>query len=503
MAKAMFITKGGEYYPPMGIMQISAVARQSGHEMGLGILSKGEEGVWEKIEQENPDVVAYSGSTGEHKLYFKFNHKLKERIKQGRLPRIYTIMGGPHATFFPQRTLIDARLDAVCMGEGDYAFRDFLNRVDEGGDFKDLENITTEENKIPKLRPLIQDLDSLPFPYRELFYNNKESEDNEAKHFFIGRGCPYNCSYCFNEAFRGMYKGQKYVRRRSVDNILEEIKDVREKSSLKFIKFYDDVFTLKVDDWLEEFTERYSKEVGLPFFCLTRPELITERMGELLRKAGCKAMSTSIETADDRLRKEILKRKMSKQEIKRGYKILGENGITIQSNNIFGLPTSTLENDIETLDFNIECGPKQGTIVIMEAGTAHPYPGTDLGRFCKEKGFYDPEAEGFYDMHMSYNDESPLNCFNKKEKKLQRNLTMLGPIAVRFPILRGLIVNYLIKLPPNPVFLTLYDINKQTAYLKNVYNYKHSPINLVKTILQTFKLDWFKRMGGERWRKTP
>jgi hypothetical protein len=91
MAKAMFVTKGGEYFPPTGIMQISATAKLSGHKTCLGVLSK--EDV-KKIEKENSDVVAYSGSTGEHRLYFKFNHKLKEKH-----PELKTIMGGPHAVF--------------------------------------------------------------------------------------------------------------------------------------------------------------------------------------------------------------------------------------------------------------------------------------------------------------------------------------------------------------------------------------------------------------------
>ena len=492
MAKAMFVTKGGEYFPPMGIMQISATAKQAGHKTALTILSK--EDVLAKIEKEKPHVVAYSGSTGEHKLYFEFNRELKKKH-----PELITIMGGPHATFFPERTLADASIDAACIGEGDYAFPQFLDRVGQGRDFSDLENIMVTEGKRPKLRPLVQDLDSLPFPDRSVFYDGGENNNNPIKHFFVTRGCPYDCTYCFNKPFRKMYPGQRYVRRRSVDNIIEEIVKVREGGLLKYIKFYDDIFVFKAGDWLEEFAEKYSREVGLPFFCLMRANLMTKKIADLLKKAGCRAMSMSIESSNDRIRREVLKREMTSEQIKRAYKLCGERGIAIQSNNILGLPTSRIEDDIATADFNIECGRKQGVIVMAEFGTAHPYPGTELGKFCKERGIYDPE-EGFYDMHMSYHDESPLNCFTPMEKRMQRNLTMLGTVAVRFPILRNLIVNHLIKWPTNTLFFIVFYLTKTTAYMKHIYPIGYTVKDYLRIIPQSLKLDWFKRMEGKRWK---
>lgn len=488
----MFVTKGGEYFPPMGIMQISATAKLAGHKTCLGVLS--EENVLKKIEKEKPDVIAYSGSTGEHKLYFKFNCGLKKKY-----PELKTIMGGPHATFFPERTLEDARLDAVCIGEGDNAFPQFLDRVGQGRDFSDLENIMVKKEKRPKLGPLVQNLDSLPFPDRSLFYDSGEN-DNPIKHFFVTRGCPYDCTYCFNKPFREMYPGQRYIRRRSVDSIIEEIIEVRERWPLKYIKFYDDIFVFKSNDWLKEFAEKYSKEISLPFFCLMRANLVTEEIADLLKKAGCKAVSMSVESSNDRIRREILKREMTNEQIKRAYKLCGERGMAIQSNNILGLPTSKIEDDIATADFNIECGAKQDVVVMAEFGTAHPYPGTELGKLCKERGIYDPE-EGFYDMHMSYHDESPLNSFTPKEKRMQRNLTMLGTVAVRFPSLRNLIMNHLIKWPTNPLFFMAFYFTKTTGYMKHIYPIGYGVKDYLRVIPQSFKLDWFKRMKGKKWKR--
>jgi len=489
MAKAMFVTKGGEYFPPMGIMQISATAKQRGHETFLGVISK--EDVIDKIKTIKPDVVAYSGSTGEHKLYFDFNKELKERF-----PEIKTIMGGPHATFFPENTLKEANLDAVCIGEGDYAFPEFLDNINNN--FSGLENIMVGENR-PNLKPLVQDLDNLIFPDREIFYNNGESGDNPIKHFFVSRGCPYSCTYCFNEPFRKMYPGQRYIRKRSVDNVLQEIDNVRSKWPLEYIKFYDDVFTPKADKWLEKFAEKYSKDVGLPFFALMRASDMNEDIANLLQKAGCKALSMSVESSSPKLRENVLNRKMTNEQIKKAYKLCGERGIAIQSNNILALPTSTLEDDIATVDFNIECGKKQGSVVMAEFGTAHPYPGTALWDFCKKNGFYD--SEDFFNMHISYHDTSPLNCFTDKEKRMQRNLTLLGPTAVRFPWTRDLIVNHLIKMPTNSLFFTVFYLTKTTGYMKHIYPLDYKLKDYLRVIPQSFKLDWFKRMGGEKWKK--
>lgn len=489
----MFVVKGGEYFPSVGIMQISAVAKQAGHKTTLGVLSR--EDVLGKIKVQKPEVVAYTGSTGEHITYFDFNKKLKEKY-----PHIITIMGGPHATFFPERTLVDAKLDAVCIGEGDYAFTDFLNRVDANKNFSNLKNIMLAGGKKPKLMPLIQDLDSLPFPDRALFYNNGESGENPIKHFFVSRGCPYNCTYCFNDSFRKMYPGQRYVRKRSVKNILQEILEVRKKWPLKYIKFYDDVFTLTADDWLKEFAEEYPKQIGLPFFCLMRADTMTKEIADLLKKSGCKAISMSIESANPKLREKVLNRKMTNEQIKKAYKLCGERGIAIQSNNILALPTSKIEDDVATLDFNIECGKKQKTFVIGEFGTAYPYPGTALGDFCDKHGFYDSK-KGFTDLHISYHNDSPLNCFNEKEKRMQRNLTMLGTVAVRFPWARNLIVNHLIKLPTNALFFSLFYITKTTDYMKHVYNLGNTLKDYLRVVPQSLNLDWSKWMGKKKDKK--
>src|SRR3972149_303711 len=112
--KILFIVQNIDYIDSIGIMLVSALAKKQGHATHLAILSRDD--VLDKIRELKPDVVGYSGSTGEHKYYIEANKEIKARF-----PQIFTIMGGPHVTFYPQ-TLKESTLDAVCVGEGDAAF---------------------------------------------------------------------------------------------------------------------------------------------------------------------------------------------------------------------------------------------------------------------------------------------------------------------------------------------------------------------------------------------
>ncbi len=111
--KVLFIVKTVDFIDPLGLAELSARAKFNGHETFLGITSR--EDIFSKIKRIRPDVIAYSAITGEHKYYFKLNEVIKNRYKD-----IFTIMGGPHTTFYPG-CIKDSAFDAICVGEGDEA----------------------------------------------------------------------------------------------------------------------------------------------------------------------------------------------------------------------------------------------------------------------------------------------------------------------------------------------------------------------------------------------
>lgn len=477
--RVLFVVKTVDFIDPLGLMLLSALARRAGHETELAIMERDD--VLRTVEERKPSVVAYSASTGEHKYYLHLNQALKTCR-----PETVTIMGGPHATYFPE-VLEGSTLDAVCVGEGDEAFPEFLEAVAGGRSFDGIPNIGTRRSPRPELRPLFQDLDALPFPDRALYYRRTEMAEFPLKSFMASRGCPYPCTYCFNHAFRRMYEGKgRVVRRHSVDYVLEEIRQVRARYPLQCVKFYDDIFVYRVDQWLEEFAERYPREIGLPFHCLTRADLVTEEVVRLLKQAGCHSVSMSIEAGNDRVRNEVLKRGMSREQIVSAFGLFHRQGIHTFSNNILGLPGSSIADDIETLDLNLQC-----KVTFAEFPVFHPYPRTELGDQCVKEGWFDG---GYEALHMSYQTASPLSCFTDKVKNMQVNLSELGLLAVWFPRLRNLIVNRLIRLPHNRLYFLTYFLAKAWLVNRKIYPFRTSISSAWKLLRKSLRLESFKHL---------
>jgi len=437
---------------PLGIMYLSAALKSADHE--TDIVKADIENVEEKVRGFSPDIIAYSIITGHHKYFCTLNLKLKNKFN------FIAVFGGPHPTFFNE--LINKEgVDIICIGEGEGAIVDLANRLREGRDFIDIPNLwVKDKGKIIKnpVRPLA-DIDSLIFPDRELIYTKyPKSYHNPIKNFMGGRGCPYNCSYCHNHYLKKIYqdKGQ-YVRFRSIDNLLEEILEVRNNYPLKLVYFQDDTFGTQTE-WLEEFCQKYPKLINLPFHCLTRANLINEKFIHLLKRAGCSGATIGIETANDDLRNQILGRNMSQEEIIKAAKLIKKARLKLRVFNILGIPQGSLNDDFETLKLNILCKPDLGWATIYQ-----PYPKTKLGDLAIELGLYD----GDYDkiLETSYFGESPLNI---PDRNKVNNLQKLFTLTVSFPFLMPL-TKILINLPPNILFKKIYAFWKERLN-KKMYN---------------------------------
>jgi len=413
---------------PLGIMYISSAIKQLNHETRLALTSDNLE---KRVSEFKPDIVGYSIMTGDQKFYDEINKSLKQKFS------FFSIAGGPHPTFFPE-SLKDFSFDAFCIGEGEEAIQQFS---------KNSSSLRTHNfwfkrgNKVFKnpVQHLAVSLDEILFPDRELLSDISKVKNGDIKHFIASRGCPFSCSYCFNESFGKLYEGKgKRTRFRSVENLIEEVKQVVSSSPTKFVYFQDDTFTLN-RDWLSSFAEAYSSQIGLPFHCHVRPNTINEEKLDSLKKAGCYSVHIAAETSDDYLRNEILKRKMSKEQIFSACELLKKRGIRFMLQNMIGLPGGSLEKDLETLEMNIKCQPDYSWVSIFQ-----PYPGTQLGELCKEKGYYTGD---FNDLGDSFFDSSKLN-FTEQYKNQLANLQKLFAVAVEHPELHNSgLLKALIELP--------------------------------------------------------
>lgn len=480
--KVLFVVQHIDYIDPMGIMLLSALAKKEGCETFLHILSDSD--IIEKVRKVQPDIVAYSAKTGEHKYYLEANRQIKKSF-----PNTFSIIGGPHPTFFPEM-VNEEGVDAVCVGEGDLAWPEFLNAYKNNKSVDGIANIYTKKDfldgKQPEIRPKNSDLDSLPFLDRELVYKETSVLTNfPLRSFMSGRGCPNLCTYCFNHIYNQIYRGKgKICDRFSVDRLCAELKEMKQKHPTQLIKFYDDVFVFREDEWLDEFVEKYPREVGLPFTFLTRADYLTEPMLLRLKKAGMASISMSIEAGNEEISNKILKRNMTNEQILKAFLLCYKHKVPTFCNTIFAIPGTKIENDIESLDINLKSKVTFGEFPIF-----FPYPKTELGEYAVRKGYFDGD---FDNLHMSYQSGSPLSCFTKKEKLMQENLSLLGTVVLMFPRTRNVVVNHLIKWPFTKLYFIPYYFVKAYLNKYKIYPMKFSFKDVVGNFIYSFKLERFK-----------
>ena len=469
--RVMFIVNNLGINEPFGPMTLSAIIKQKGHQTNLGVLQK--EDVEKKILSWKPDILAYSMMSVDMEDMKQFNDSLRKRRK------IFTLLGGAHPTL-DRSCIKDPGIDAICVGEGEEAIADVVERLERGESIKGIPNILISEDSPLKLRSLIEDFDAFPFMDRKLVYSYPEMARFGIKGIWTSRGCVFPCPYCFNNRYNELFRTKgRVVRRRSVESIIEETKKLACDYRVDFIRIQDDVFIYKVDDWFKKFAEKWSAQVNIPFYCLLRAELVTDEMAFYLKKAGCFSICMSIESADDDIRIRMMRRKTSKRQLKDAFRIFKKHRINVYANTMLALPFTTLEHDIASLDFAIKVQPDMPNFSIFM-----PYPGTDLGDYCSQADIYELEKDN---INYGMRNISPLSCFSEKQKKAQYNLCELAIVAVKFPLLRNFIVKYLIYCKPNKIFFLIHYIFAVTAYGRKIFYFRHAFSEYFYLIVRTFK----------------
>ena len=357
----------GNMTEPMNLMLLSALAKKHiGAEVKLWVMERDELKL--TVNKFKPDIVAFSGITGSHKYYLEAAATIKNTIS--KTPKI--IVGGPHFTFFPGEILRHDCIDALCVGEGDDAWVQWLNAIDGDGNPDEIPNIVTRDNMSRvlmapstlrlgmmdyKLNPRFMrgrktNLDDLPFLDRGLVYDNTEFKNRYKRTIMASRGCPFRCTYCFEHQWNEMYRGVKdagAIRQLyGVDRMLREIEEFVKIYDTRFIKFYDDVFppfpSQKEINWHKEFCEEYPRRVGLPFHVLTRCDLVANLLNKGidvladLKKAGMASVTMSIESGNQFIRDHVVMRDMTSDDIERAFAHAWELKIHTFPNDILGIP---------------------------------------------------------------------------------------------------------------------------------------------------------------------
>ena len=330
------------------------------------------------IRKERPDAIGITATTEE----FYGVKRILAIIKKIN-PNIYTILGGPHATALPERTLINLpQLDFVVIGEGEYTFKNLLDYLFLKNNIEAINGIAYRINNKIQVKPiirLINDLDSLPYPSWNKFdlKNYTSFSEGFSKHYLelpiiTQRGCPFKCVFC--QKMMG-----NIIRKRSINNIIEEIKYNLEKYNIERIAINDETFSIEKNRILE-FCKKFREEglhKKITWSCFTRVNLLDEELVKNLKVSGCRLISFGIESGNQYILNEI-KKGIYLKDAENAIKLTKKYQIETHYGMIYGHPFETFQSMRDTLKFSLKNRPDLITYAILV-----PYPGTKIYEYAK------------------------------------------------------------------------------------------------------------------------
>lgn len=387
---------------------------------------------------------------------FPYVKQWAEWIKQSM--DVPIICGGAHCMVAPEEAIAIPEIDAIAIGEADLSLPEFCDRFEQGVGHEKVPGFWVKhDGKIIRnpCAPVIESLDRLPFPDRELFKYETLStvvSDGVAE-FKASRGCPYDCTYCSNHAQKKIYGNPaNYVRFKSVEYFLCEIEEVLSRHPMiKQLFFDDDIFTLK-RKWIEEFINKYPARIGLPYGCQIRPNLVKEDIVRMLAESGCKLIHIGLESGASLVRNEVLNRNISDEMQIEAFRLLKKYNLTVLTYNMVGIPYETMDDVLSTIKFNAYNGVDEFTCSIYS-----PFKGTKLWEICKEKDLVtDGNAgKGFYDLsslRLNELSEAQLKLISSQFRRLVRLYRKIDQMKGGKKVALSTLLDYLLK---NKIFMFL------------------------------------------------
>ena len=373
---------------------------------------------------------------------------------------IPVLWGGMHPTLVGEECI--AHADMVLQGEGELALVDLADRLRDGVDITDTQNIwvrrAVDDYTQNPLRPLVQNLDDLAYrdytTHEHKYFINGNSytigdpmKGDPVFQMMGSRGCIYKCSYCYNSTYKkDVYPGQKWFRVRSPASMVDEIKKAREHWPMKRIRFDDEVFNFQ-KDWLIEFCEIYPREVGLPFEIFIEPKLVNEERMTMLRDAGLVSVYMGIQSSE-RVTGHLYDRRVKNQSIEDIAKMYHRLGVKPHFQLIYDDPVST-DEDKKALFEMIASFPHPYDLYLFSMTV---FPGSELNKKLLSNGLISKyDIEGL-NTRVFYQHRVNLQYPRPVEDTFWIALTqMLSKPFVPKPLLRTLAKSETLKKHPWPL----------------------------------------------------
>lgn len=402
--------------PPLGIVYIASHLR-SHLDVDISVIdttfNPSFEYVSKQLEHEKPDIVGIYIDT----IMFNDAMKIAEIAKD---MGAFVIAGGPHPTVMPETVI--GNVDAVCIGEGEETIVEVVKRLQQNKSLRGVKGIWFNKNshvvKESKRSP-IENLDSLEFPARDLldmkrYIKNWHSLDSLSTNLrgtslITSRGCPFNCSFCqptLKEIF-----GKK-VRLISPENVVNEIKKLKEDYGIDGFFLHDDSFTA-FKSYVQKFCELLKKEdLDLIWGCNSRVDTISRDLMKIMKSAGLRIIHVGVESGSQRIL-DLYNKGTKARDISKALKITKEAGINVQSFFMLGAPTETKEEIKQTIKFACSLDTDEASFSL-----ANPMPGTYLFNFLKTQDISLSKDFGEFDYYSSRGFTDKLSF--DELKKLQR-----------------------------------------------------------------------------------
>lgn len=355
----------------------------------------------EVVSSYQPDLIGVTATTATYALGLECS-----RIAKGINPGIKTVFGGVHPTLCPDEVISDDAVDIVCIGEGEEALLELCDRLERKEPVSTVKNlwIKDRENRGQivrnEARPFL-DMNSLPVQDFQDFseyslYRPFDGKIYKMLHTELSRGCVFDCSYCANHVLKDSLKScGRYHRQKNPETAVQQLKELKNKYGFDFIRFWDEDFTGHTINYIKTFAELFKREVNLPFLIYADTRSINEEKVKCLKEMGCVTMAIGIESGSYWIRKYILNRDITNDEIIRKFGIARESGIRISSYNMIGLPFETREMVFETISLN-----RMVNVATSTVGPFKPFPRTRLtdladkfGMIRKKPDFLSLESE--------------------------------------------------------------------------------------------------------------
>jgi radical SAM superfamily enzyme YgiQ (UPF0313 family) len=368
-----------EIRPPDGLLYVAAALESHGHEVSVidnEVLCLPDDELLEQIALTRPEMVGMGATTPEFPKIGRFLERVSRELS------VVTALGGPHGTAVPEQVLTTyPGINYVVRGEGEITTSELADSLRNGVPPEELPGLAFRKNGavvVTQERPLIQDLDALPWQARHLVdscsyhYPSRGQGMQPVATMVTSRGCPYHCIFCYS------MHGHK-VRFRAIDSVIDELESVVKSSGISYFIFHDECFTLLRERVFRFCDDICKRGLNIRWFCFTRGDTIDQEMAQRMAEAGCVKVSLGVESGSQ----EMLDRSEKNTRLDRveqAFRALDQAGIETRGSFILGLPGEDQQSLQQTIDF-----AKLLKMYQFGVNIATPYPGTKLWQLA-EKG---------------------------------------------------------------------------------------------------------------------